>query len=133
MKHLRTAFEFDPMPWKLEFCELALLDCPSNQAILIKQLPQPLAPSRVPEGVNHVHIVLKGEERDAREQEKWRALMFSTGRCKHGRMMGDKCSKCGLFAPDLAGTLLGHTIKGVEVRVPERDDMNDIKKWTERD
>lgn len=137
MEHLRTDFKFDQTPWKIVICEKSGRDCElfdhgERSDIWILDLPQAPEPGRIPEGTDHVHIVPKGSgDRDAREQEKWRSLVFSATRCKHGRMMGDTCKGCKGFAPDVSGAPIGYTTRGVQVRIPERSEMNDIRKWTE--
>lgn len=126
----RTSFRFDMMPWKLVFCELAILDCPSNQAILIKDLPEPPEPGRIPKGTNHVHIITKmSGERDAREEEKWRALLWGVARCDHGRLQGDSCRGCRGYAPNMEGTRIGTTTDRRAIIIPSREEMSEILKW----
>lgn len=122
------------MPWKLEFCDNSMGDCAGSGvgfAITIKSLPTAPEPGRIPPGADHVHIVPKySGERDAREEEKWRALTKTAARCVHGRIMGERCHACpGNRAPDREGEWVGTTRDGKAVRVPAYDHLDDIKAW----
>jgi len=126
----RTSFRFDMMPWKLVFCEVACANCPFGHFFLIKDLPDPPEPGRVPKDVDHLHIVPKlSGERDAREEEKWRALLWGTARCDHGRLPGDRCRGCGAFAPNMEGVRIGTTSGQKAIIIPTREEMKDIAKW----
>lgn len=137
----QTAFRFDMMPWKLVFCQHSLDTCTWSEPgdgegpiIPMDSLPKAPEPGRIPPGADHVHIVAKySGERDAREEEKWRALIKAAARCVHGRMMGDICNKCpGRISLDRTGEWVGSTSDGRMVTVPPRDQLDDIRAWTTR-
>lgn len=134
----RTDYRFDPCPWKVSICNYSLRDCPfpsagveGTPALRIDGLPEPPEPGRVREGADHVHILPKySGSNDARAEEKWRSMLFSTVRCEHGRMQGDRCAKCpDGQAPDAEGTFIGTTYDGRPVRTPGREYMRDIRSW----
>ena len=131
----KTSFRYDMMPWKLVFCVSALEDCRGESvAIPLAALPPPPEPGRIPEGCDHVHAVpkLSADQRDAREEEKWAALMRSTTRCEHGRLSGDVCSRGCKFgrAPDVTGRRIGTASDGTPVVVPPYEEQGDIRAWT---
>jgi hypothetical protein len=129
---VNTSFRFDMMPWKLVFCDLGATACRGRgELIYIDELPDAPEPGRIPKGADHVHIVAKySGERDAREEEKWRALLKSAARCEHGRMMGERCNSCpGHVSSDKVGYVVGTTQDGRTVVVPEHELLNDIKAW----
>lgn len=120
------------MPWKLEFCGYGATSCEGKgELIYIDELPDAPEPGRIPDGVDHVHIVAKySGERDAREEEKWRALMKSSTRCTHGRLMRTACRPCpGGVSPDRTGLIVGYTMYGKKVVVPEYEQLDDINAW----
>lgn len=131
---MKTSFRFDMMPWKLVFCDMGLSQCRivnKTEGIPLGALPVAPEPGRIPDGADHVHIVAKySGERDAREEEKWRALMKSTARCEHGRIAGQACALCpfGRVA-DNTGTQVGTTMQGKAVVIPAPERLNDIKAW----
>lgn len=131
----KTSFRFDMMPWKLVFCDKTWGDCGWGtkvaSVIRLDALPTAPEPGRIPPGVDHVHVVAKySGERDARDEEKWRALVKAAARCRHGRIMGNRCTQCPEgIAPDCEGNLLGYTMSGKEVRTPAYEDLNDIQAW----
>ena len=135
----KTSFRYDMMPWKLVFCVHTLGACiwweETDWAIAIPltSLPPSPEPGRVPEGCDHVHIVpkLSGDQRNAREEEKWAALVRATARCEHGRLSTDLCRQCPFGrAPDVTGKRIGTTATGAPVLVPEFEQQGDIKAWT---
>jgi len=131
---VNTSFQFDMMPWKLVFCNMGLSQCRivnKTEGISIGALPLAPEPGRIPDGADHVHIVAKySGERDAREEEKWRALLKSAARCDHGRMMGERCNSCpGYVSSSKVGYVVGTTQYGRTVAVPERELLGDIKAW----
>jgi len=124
------------MPWKLVFCDLGWFACRVADpeyplsGIRLEDMPDPPEPGRVPQGVDHVHIVQKlSGERDAREEEKWRALLWGTARCNHGRLPGDRCRSCRGYVPSLEGTRIGTTADRRAIYIPSREEMQDILKW----
>lgn len=131
-EYKRTDFVYDTVPWKLVFCPHSRYDCESVARIYIDGLPEAPEPGRIPEGCDHVHVVPKySGERDARDEEKWRALLLSTGRCEHGRAQMDACVSCpGGISPDVSGKRIGTAYDGVPVVVPPREDWAEIKNWT---
>lgn len=134
-EYKRTGFQFDLMPWKLVFCDFSWTDCVSvakGNGLRISDLPEAPEPGRIPGNADHLHIITKmSGERDAREEEKWRALVFAAARCDHGRMPEERCRGCRGNAPSMEGVRIGTTTRGVPVIVPAREDMSDIAKWTQ--
>lgn len=133
----RTGFRFEMTPWKLYICSQSWADCEIADAdkplswIYIRDLPEAPEPGRIPPGADHVHIVAKySGERDAREEEKWRALVKSAARCPHGRLMLTPCRSCPEgTAPDYQGQLFGTTANGRMVSVPSYEDLDNISAW----
>ncbi len=126
----RTGFVFDMTPWKVRICDLKHADCQERFGQLIADLPAAPEPGRIPAGADHVHIVPKGSgERDAREEEKWRALLFGTARCDHARLQGDPCRPCGGTAINMAGTRIGTTHDKLPIVIPDREGMREIRNW----
>lgn len=135
-EHKRTGFRFDMMPWKLVFCDKSWIDCEKTDpdcelsGIRIRELPGAPEPGRIPKGTDHLHIVQKySGERDAREEEKWRSLVFGTARCDHGRLQEERCRGCKGWTPNAQGLRIGTTREGKPIVIPARDDMGDIKNW----
>lgn len=143
MHFQRTSFRFDMMPWKLVFCEFGLKKVRSGgmtfehceafgDGVLIRiaELPEAPEPGRVPKDTDHLHIVQKySGERDAREEEKWRALLFGTARCDHGRLQGDRCRGCKGNVENMSGVRIGTTREQRAIIIPSRKEMQDILKW----
>jgi len=132
----RTSFRYDMMPWKLVFCKNKALVCANEVdgpvGILIENLPAAPEPGRIPEGCDHVHVEpkLSADQRNAREEEKWHALLMGTTRCEHGRIMRDPCRKCPKGrAPDLTGKQIGVAVDGEIICIPEYEDVVDPKAW----
>lgn len=129
----RTSFRYDTVPWKLVLCGRSLEDCRKDPypVLMIEDLPPAPEPGRVSDAT-HAHVVAKfSGDRDARDEEKWRAIAFSAGRCDHGRTQLDTCTNCpGGFAPDRSGTRLGTAYDGTPVVVPAREAWRDIRAWT---
>lgn len=126
------------IPWKLVLCDKGWLECEKADpdyplsGIRLWELPDPPEPGRIPVGTDHAHIVVKmSGERDAREDEKWRALVRSTTRCEHGRVMRTRCNSCpGGVAPDRTGERLGTTMDRRTIVIPAFEDLDDIRAWT---
>lgn len=130
---MRTNFQFDMTPWKVVICRVSQPDCTDESPLIMMQsMPQAPESGRVPPGADHVHIVAKySGERDAREDEKWRALVRSTTRCEHGRIMRTRCNSCpGGIAPDRTGERLGTTMDRKPIIIPAFEDLDDIRAWT---
>jgi hypothetical protein len=128
----RTSFRYDMMPWKLVFCALDPKSCSLPDPIYINDLPDAPEPGRVPEGCDHLHITVKlsGDQRNAREEEKWHSLLVGTARCEHGRVARDACKKCpGKRAPDVVGKRIGTAHDGEAICIPEYDDMAQPQAW----
>lgn len=133
----RTSFRYDMMPWKLVFCDKTWEECGHGTqgpaVIPLSSLPPSPEPGRVPEGCDHVHITIKlsADQRNAREEEKWAALLKSVARCDHGRMTRDSCKQCPRKrAPDVVGKRVGTAKDGTPVVIPRYEDLNDPKAWT---
>src|SRR5215207_10711622 len=139
----RTSFRYDMMPWKLVFCKSKLKKVRSGGmtfehcealkdglTIRIAEIPDAPEPGRIPEGCDHLHIEpkLSADQRNARDEEKWHALLMGTTRCKHGRVSREPCTKCprGL-APDVTGKRVGTARDGESIIIPEYDDLADPK------
>jgi hypothetical protein len=132
----RTSFRYDMMPWKLVFCSKTWADCGQGtqgpSVIPLSSLPPAPEPGRIPEGCDHVHVEpkLSADQRNAREEEKWHALLMGTSRCEHGRIMRDPCRQCPKGrAPDLTGKRVGTANDGEAIVIPEYEDMIDPKAW----
>lgn len=129
----RTGFSYDLTPWKVQVCDGGP-SCKDFGPLRISQefLPPAPEPGRLPASWTHVHIVPKlSGDRDARDEEKWRAIAFSAGRCEHGRVQGDPCVSCpGGWSPDRSGTRVGTAYDGTPVVVPPREEWIDIRAWT---
>lgn len=125
---------FDMMPWKLEICKDNKQICRSEKRLIIdpQDIPEAPEPGRLPAGEYHLHVAARhsGDQRNPREEAKWRTLLLSTARCEHGRMFRDPCGSC-LYgvAPDISGKLIGYTVYGQEVRIPTRDKARDPEAW----
>jgi hypothetical protein len=124
------------MPWKLVFCDKNALVCANEVdgpvGILLSNLPAPPEPGRVPEGCDHVHVTVKlsADQRDAREEEKWHALLVGTTRCEHGRISREACRSCPKGrAPDLTGKRVGTAHDREAIIIPEYEEMVDPKAW----
>lgn len=128
----RTSFRYDTVPWKLALCSLDPHVCHQDLVIRLEDLPMAPEPGRVPATVTHVHVVAKfSGDRDARDEEKWRAIAFSAGRCEHGRTQLDTCTGCpDGIAPDRSGVRIGTAYDGTPVVVPPREEWRDIRAWT---
>lgn len=126
------------VPWKIVICDKGWVECPDTDpdqplsGIHLYELPDAPEPGRIPVGADHVHIVVKmSGERDAREEEKWRALMKAVARCSHGRLGRSSCRSCpGGVAVDKTGDFVGTTKDGLTVKVPPYEDLDDIRAWT---
>lgn len=128
----RTSFQYDTVPWKLVLCDKSLKDCPDWNRVPIFKLPEAPEPGRIPDGADHCHYAAKfSGDRDARDEEKWRAIAFSAGRCEHGRTQLDTCTGCpDGIAPDRSGVRIGTAYDGTPVVVPLREEWRDIRAWT---
>jgi len=125
---------YDMTPWKVQICGWVWMECETSGKVRIDSIPRAPEPGRVPKEADHVHIVqkLSGEERDAREDHKWRGLLLGTARCSHGRLYTDNCRGClGGTAADVTGEHIGHTSTGKRIIVPPRNVVLDIRKWVE--
>lgn len=130
----RTSFRYDTVPWKLVLCGLSRDKCEDAPGphIMISDLIDAPEPGRVPAEVDHLHVVAKfSGDRDARDEEKWRAIAFGAGRCEHGRAQLDTCTGCpDGIAPDRSGARIGTAYDGTPVVVPPRGEWRDIRAWT---
>lgn len=127
----RTSFRYDMMPWKLVFCADSR-GCGRSDAIYINDLPEAPEPGRIPQGCDHLHIEQKysGDQRNARDEEKWHALLLGTARCEHGRISREPCRQCPKGrAPDVTGKRVGTARDGEIIVIPEYDDLGDPKAW----
>lgn len=127
----RTGFQFDLVPWKLVFCDLGAMSCEGRgELFYIDDLPEAPEPGRIPREADHLHIITKmSGERDAREEEKWRALLWGTARCDHGRLPGDSCRGCRGYAPSMEGARIGTAADKRAIIIPPREEMQEILKW----
>lgn len=132
-EYKRTSFRFDLMPWKLVFCEFTNRQCLDKRSLLtipLSELPEAPEPGRIPKGADHLHIITKmSGERDAREEQKWRALLWGVSRCDHGKLPGDRCRGCKGWAPSMEGTRVGTSSGGRAIVIPSREEMSEILKW----
>jgi len=141
----RTSFRYDMMPWKLVFCKSSLKKvrsggmtfehCATHEdgiTVRLAELPEAPEPGRIPEGCDHLHILVKlsADQRNARDEEKWHALLLGTARCDHGRVSREPCTRCPKGrAPDVIGKRVGTARDGEAIVIPEYDDMADPKAW----
>lgn len=71
-----------------------------------------------------------------RVNSKFARLLMDLHRCEHGRHEGDDCLDCGgrstgnlLLQP---GSVIGHTVHGLEIAVPAWEDRNEPGAWVRR-
>lgn len=122
---------YDAQPFKVRPCRREGWRCDVKPRIETGELPDPgvaLDPS-----VDHWHILPRGggDNRNARDLEKWKSLLLSTSRCEHGRTQEDVCASCpGGWSPSQAGKRIGTTMAGKPIVVPPRERYNNIEAWT---
>lgn len=128
---------YDAGPFKVRPCGLDDHDCTDNPhpKVMTRDLadPQVELPTVGHGGKpDHWHVMPRGggDNRGARDMERWRSIALSTARCEHGRMQDDSCVKCpGGWSFPRAGLRIGTAYDGRPVVVPPRDKANDPSEW----
>lgn len=126
---------YDMMPWKLVACPDAWTDCPrvakGRPSIRLSDLPTPNTPGRIPRSADHLHVTEKfSGDRNASDLRTWRALLYGTLRCDHGRLTGASCRQCpGRTAAGRTGERIGTHANGTPIVVPDPRDREDPNAW----
>lgn len=122
---------YDASPFKVRPCDKRADECKYRlNRLLAQDLPDPGV--ALPEGVDHWHVVPRGggDNRGARDLQRWKTLMLSLTRCEHGRTHGDQCYSCPEgWSPSRAGTEVGYTYAAERVVIPPREEHNDPEAW----
>lgn len=129
---------YDAQPFKVRPCELTREDCaslyPDRLRILARDLPDPGV--ALPSDVDHWHVLPRGggDNRGARDLQKWKTIALAATRCEHGRVQLDVCYGCPEgHAPDKTGTRIGTAYSGRAVVVPPREKHNEPEAWYDND
>lgn len=124
---------YDASPFKVRPCATQMTYCDAaGYLVPAKDLPDPQVELPPLEEVDHWHILPRGggDNRGARDMERWRSIALSAARCEHGRMQDDTCVGCpGGWSPSRAGHRTGTAYDGRAVVVPSRDKANDPSEW----
>lgn len=128
---------YDASPFKVRPCDLDSHDCSDtvNPRIMAGDLPDPQVElPTVGHGgkADHWHVMPRGggDNRGARDLQRWMTIAISTTRCVHGRVQGDRCLSCpDGWAPSRAGQQIGHYLDGQPVVIPVRDKASDPSEW----
>lgn len=71
-----------------------------------------------------------------RVNSKFARILMDLHRCEHGRHEGDDCLGCdGRSTGNLLlrpGSVVGHTVHGLEIVIPDWEDHNRPEKWVRR-
>lgn len=122
---------YDASPFKVQHCGLDDHDCEDNPhpKVYTRDLADPQV--ELPGFGDHWHVVPRGggDNRGARDMERWRSIALSAARCEHGRMQDDACVPCGGWSPPRAGQRIGTAYNGQAVVVPVREKANDPSEW----
>lgn len=128
---------YDASPFKVRPCSLDDHDCLDNPhpKVYTRDLadPQVELPETASGGKpDHWHVMPRGggDNRGARDLQKWTTIALSTTRCEHGRIQLDRCFSCpDGYSPSRAGQQIGHYLDGQPVVIPVRDKANDPSEW----
>lgn len=122
---------YDASPFKVRPCYVMTDMCQSPYPYMLpSQLPDPQV--AIDEAITHWHVMPRGggDNRGARDMERWRSIALSTARCEHGRMQDDRCLDCPTgWSPPRAGQRIGTAYDGRAVVVPVREQANDPSEW----